>query len=196
MVVLDVPVVNAQQRGPLITTSVGVIRNLQTTGKESKFSIYPEIQFSARILNDIWNSTALDGSVHIGGWSEGELSLDDLPDNGNGHRVLMEAHQSLLLGARLGLTRMFGKSYVSFTTGLSAHSVNREWSWALTSSSIIHSSKTGFYSVETGLRLQQPVSRVLYLGIDTNVYWYLSGSNYGVDPRLTVTFNASYVVRR
>ncbi len=147
---LDAREARAQHRSPLITTSVGVIRNLQTDGDESYYSIYPEVQFNARILSDIWDSAALDGSVYLGGWREGALSFDDLPDNCICDSVLKETHRSILLGARLGLSRMYGNNVVSLTTGLSGHFVWRTWAWAATRSAVTSTSRTVFFPVETG----------------------------------------------
>lgn len=202
LAVLDVHDAVAQSQQPLVTTSIGVIRNLRREPNRPHYSIYPELQINAPLINNLVGLFALGGSAFVGGWREAGNSLDLSAcgiDERRGY-VCGQAdpsHSGLLVGTRLNLVLTKALTYLSFSVGLTRQYIWTDRKWSESEEGVELSSTTldAFNAIETGMRLQLSISRNLLLGAGVQVYWKVSASRHEIDPREAYTIGISYVRR-
>lgn len=198
---LDMRDANAQHSRVYLTTSVGIIRNLETYSKRPHYSIYPELQINTTLINDLLGPFALEGGAFVGGWRERDHSIRLLGGCGIDERrgyncgFARDSHSGLLVGTRLSLVLRKAPVYLFGLVGLTRQYEWTKWKWVESEEGYISSGTTrhSFNSFETGLRLQLSLFRQLLLGAGVQVYWTLSESRHDIDPRKAYVLSLSFV---
>jgi len=194
---LDITNAVGQSRRPLITTSLGLIRNLARDADKPRYSIYPELQVNAPLFDLKPRSIAVDGSFYLGGWSEGDKPLSNFicgahePDSLG---CFESFHSGLVLGARINAVLTKAPAYFSLFVGFSRH-----YAWTIRNSFFYddgvfdrNTSLETSQAIETGLRIQVPVGNRLLVGAGFQAYWRQAASEYEIDPRAAYTLGVSY----
>ena len=198
LLLLDISSVFGQSRRPLITTSLGVIRNLSKDADRPHYSVYPEVQFNAPLFGLKPRSIEIDGSIYIGGFREGGTPIANLrcgPQQEPDSLGCFESfHRGLILGARMNVVLTKAPAYFSMFVGFSRH-----YAWTIQNSFYYedgvferNTSLETSQAVETGLRIQVPVNNSLLVGAGFQAYWRLAASEHEIDPRAAYTLGLSY----
>lgn len=193
LVTLDVPEVNAQQSRTYLTTRVGIIRNVRTDNLGPHYSIYPEVQISRLILEKGDRPVGLEASVNVGGWRAGsdDIIIYNNCWTSNCNDIETQAHNSLHFGARLHIIVEEGAFDLSYVVGFSEQFI---WfSRAFDRDSEYN--KTRFdplSALETGVRIQVPISQRLKIGATVLRFWKVFGSEYDAKNRYAYALSLSY----
>ena len=191
---IDAGVSVAQTARPVVTGSVGLIRNVRTNYHGKRYSLYPEIQLSGPLLAVGEGPVSLDGSVYLGGWMDtGEPyhrplcgSIGPCWD-----QLLVESYSSLLFGFRVALAGSTSRAAVAPFFGIA-----RQLIWYRVEDKnapeLDHHSTSHHNTFETGIRLHFRVSDRILLGFGVQRYWDLTESEYDVSGRYAYAFTIGH----
>jgi len=184
LISLSVSDLAAQSRHPLLSASLGIIRNAQSESSQTQYALYPEVQYTGNILEAPSGMVSLDWSVYAGGWSEDvlvpvvhETCLADQPVGNCPQSV----HSSVLAGVRLHVVLSKSADYFSFFGGFSRQYVWEDWLLRPFDAESTGTNLLKLNAVEAGMRVQFSVSPRTLVGGTFQVYF--SGADSGLNIR-------------
>lgn len=168
------PIAWAQGFKPIVSTNLGFIENRQDDPGQPHFALYPEVEVSTGIARSKKALLSLSGAVYMGGWRDGVDELSHCAD------CITYSYSSIILGTRIGVRPDAFPLPLSIWGGFSRHWLSAQYvGGAGVAGNIESDYQDAFNALETGVRLQVPVSGHFLVGGDVQAYLALpvSASN-------------------
>lgn len=145
--------------GPALSVALGAIRNMQHDTRLPQFAAYPELEASFQIYRSRQAGITLGGGVYAAGWTDGVKQAVRCP------HCVTYSYSSAIAGLRLAARLDHFPFPLTIWGGASYHALWADYVGGSTGYTDIndHEVNSSIYAVESGARLEIPISSKLRL---------------------------------